>query len=187
MPALSCKGRIAAETMAQKAKNSCYSAFYRKCVNSGLRLFAVGFLASKLIKALQGREQKEETLMSTTPGQEKQSKETQCRENPQCLAAGASAEKRPCLPATSHLGPWTMYWKLEGRGVYRSCICLPGGRTVTALARTGVQLVSEQRQDNCFMLSRSSSPGLQLLVGWNSFKKYLLREFPLWRSWNKTD
>lgn len=64
----------------------------KKFVNSGFRLFELGFLASKLIKAPKKKKQNEEKLMPRTPGQKEQRNAVQGKSSlpgsrrPICLA-----------------------------------------------------------------------------------------------------
>lgn len=83
-------------------KQLLFSLLQKKFVDSGFRLFELGFLASKLIKAPKEKKPNEEKLMTRTPGQKKQRNTVQGKS----LLPGS---RRPiCLAgeATWTLAPW---------------------------------------------------------------------------------
>lgn len=78
------------------------SLWQKKFVNSGFRLFELGFLASKLIKAPKEKKPNEEKLMPRTPSQKKQRNTAQGK-------SPLPGSRRPiCLAgeATWTLAPW---------------------------------------------------------------------------------
>lgn len=102
----------------EKPKTVAIQTFTEKFVNSGFRLFELGFLASKLIKAPKEKKPNEEKLMTRTPGQK-------AKKHSAGKILIAWEQKADLLSRrgdlnTGPLGPRTMYWKLRG-GVYRHC------------------------------------------------------------------